>query len=281
MSVIPYYRTTTIVKDKFRYQSIDNLDSNWSADSGDWDTHNDRVLQCTSVGKVRHTGGDYVVLDSNGWANYAVAARFRKRSGLIISLCVRCPPSTFGNLGDDYGVILTLDVDANTFDLHSQSYAGGVNVPQPIQSVSHTFVDEFIQLEIWVYGTSAYAVGNGKLLAQGTISQTAPALQIIGNQEVSISVSDFTAVTLNEYPAIDYFWIDNIIPQPDELFSGSIDLMVQWRKNIESQLDAVDPTDWESFKELYKIWRNGRDTGGTNQWWWDAGYPWRKPMTEP
>ncbi len=281
MSVIPYYRTTTIVKDKFRYQSIANLDSNWSADSGNWNTHNDRVLQCTGIGKVRRTDGDYVVLDSNNWANYAVAVRFRNRGGLIISLCVRCPPSTFGNLGDDYGVIVTLDVDSGTFDLHSQSYTGGVNVSQPIQSVSHAFVDEFIQLEIWVYGTSTYAVGNGKLLAQGVITQTAPALQIVGSQEVSISVTDFTAVTLNEYPSINYFWIDNIIPQPDEIFPGSTNLIVQRRKNIQAQLDNIDPTNWDEFKQLYRAWNLERNSGGTDQWWWDAGYPWRKPMTEP
>ena len=228
----------------------------------------------TSPTEIIYTGtkaADIPIVD--GYSNYGVSLIFQCMEGTKLSILFKHSGEI--KKGKDRGIKLTFDHITDTISL--TKYDNFIPYSTSLASASHVITsNNFYQLEIWNYGNLLFAWINEYLIFNG--------IGLSGDYDeyTHFGILNESQHTVNRtYTRLFNLQVFLTIAQPARaLEEDPTDLLVRFRKDMQTQVGTVDHDNWNQFNYAFRHWLRHKDIGRIDKNWWNNGYPLRKPSTE-
>jgi hypothetical protein len=196
-------------------------------------------------------------------ANFAIVLRCFGREDLKFEIR--------GRRDDENNFIaLKLDFSADTVEIYRRK----AGIDKTLALVSHNLKFDGIRyysVELWMYESKLFAFVNGAMLMEARSSDFIDAMGF------SLYVP-----SLNESdPArFNVIVVHDLIKQIEQPETDPSDLIIEFRKKMQEEINNPVNRNWETFIRARKLWYYHRDIRHINEIWGDQGFPLRQPRSE-
>jgi hypothetical protein len=259
------------------YSSYPRLPNHWTpiGTLGDISIESEEYLEFygTNPTEIIYTGTEADISTTDGYSNYGVSLIFQCNAGTKLSLLFKHNGETIA--GTDKGIKLTLDHITDIISL--TEYNNSVPSTSLLTSAPHEIEDnDFYQLEIWSYEGKLYAWINEYLIFNGIDYSSGYNI----NTHFGI-LNDSQHTAIRTHTRLFNLQVFSTVDQPGLAYEADpTDLLTQFRKELQTQVNTVTHDSWTQFNYAFKHWLRHKDTGRSDNTWWNNGYPLRKPSTE-
>ncbi len=284
MPNIPY-RNKLFYIEAFNYRGyFDNIDysksfrfpNHWTVTSAgnNLSTENDKYLNITGTSSAHflYTGDDVTIDLDDEYANYGVSLIFRADAGTALRLMLRHNNSTSTE------AYAHVDIQDGALKI-IESIGGATPSSNVLTSISHPLRNKtYYKLELWAFQDYYYVWLNEAFLLSAQ-KGTSPD---ISTDNVGFGFhSDCVHTEKRTSTRIYNVEVFALVPQPEPAYENlEYDLYTDFRKNMQDEIEAVDPGNWSQFNYAHRHWRRHNDVGHSDRHWRQAGYPIRKPTVE-